>query len=299
MDKSKELISVVVPTYNREKLIRRTIKSVLNQTYSNFELLIIDDASTDNTEAVVKTFNDSRIKYFKLEKNSKGTKPRNIGIKEASGEFIALLDSDDEWVNDKLEKQLKYVRETGYKDIVCFTGVILKDDKKEVLSSNESFDDKNDIMEYILLHDNVVQTSTYMLSSDLAKKTMFGENVKKHQDWDFCLRLKKNGANFIYLPEHLSIYYSDNREGRIANDLKYELSNEWAKSIKDVVSEKVYNAFLAKIVANQLILSGKRIMPLKILSKAYNTRSINSRTFVKGVMRCLRPVYFNSIKLKK
>jgi glycosyltransferase involved in cell wall biosynthesis len=96
-------ISIVTITYNRAHLIGETIQSVLDQTYSDFEYIIIDDGSTDTTEYVVRSFNDDRIKYYKYEKNDKRSFLRNEGIRKAKGELISILDSDDLWTKDKLE----------------------------------------------------------------------------------------------------------------------------------------------------------------------------------------------------
>lgn len=110
----KELVSIIMPTYNCAKFIGKTIESVLNQTYSNWELIIVDDCSKDNTEEVVKAFNDSRIKYNKLENNSGAAIARTEAMKIASGTYMAFLDSDDLWKKDKLEKQLKFMKENNY-----------------------------------------------------------------------------------------------------------------------------------------------------------------------------------------
>src|SRR6476620_2328891 len=96
-------VSIITPTYNRAHLIGETIQSVLAQTYQNFEHIIIDDGSTDNTEAVVKSFNDERLKYFKYGKIGNISSLLNLAIKHSDGDYIALLDSDDLWVRHKLE----------------------------------------------------------------------------------------------------------------------------------------------------------------------------------------------------
>ena len=91
------MVSVIIPTFNRAHLIGRAIKSVLNQTYQDFEIIVIDDGSTDNTGEIIRSFTDKRIKYIKKYKKNKGISvARNIGIKVARGKYIALLDSDDE-----------------------------------------------------------------------------------------------------------------------------------------------------------------------------------------------------------
>ncbi len=106
-----ELVSIIMPSYNTAKFISDTINSVLTQTHTNWELIIVDDCSTDNTDEVVAAFNDERIKYIKNEKNSGAAVSRNRALREAKGKWIAFLDSDDLWENDKLEKQINFMLE--------------------------------------------------------------------------------------------------------------------------------------------------------------------------------------------
>ena len=109
-----ELVSIITPSYNTEKFIDKTIKSVLNQTYKNWEMIIVDDCSNDNTDNIVANFNDSRIKYIKNNKNSGAAVSRNRALKEAKGKWIAFLDSDDLWMPNKLEKQINFMKNNGY-----------------------------------------------------------------------------------------------------------------------------------------------------------------------------------------
>ncbi|MFO7258616.1 MAG: glycosyltransferase family 2 protein [Bacteroidota bacterium] len=111
MSADQPLVSIIMPTYNRAHLIGETIQSVIDQTYTNWELLVIDDGSEDGTEAVVTGFADSRILYDKLDHTGYIGKARNHGIKKSRGEYIAFLDSDDLWRPDKLEFQLKLLRQ--------------------------------------------------------------------------------------------------------------------------------------------------------------------------------------------
>ena len=106
---SEELVSVIMPSYNTEKYIAESIESVLKQTYHNWELIIIDDCSTDNTIEIIKSFNDGRIRLLRNEKNSGAAVSRNYGLREARGKWIAFLDSDDTWKPEKLEVQIKYM----------------------------------------------------------------------------------------------------------------------------------------------------------------------------------------------
>ena len=108
------LVSIIMPSYNTASFIKETIQSVLNQTYTKWELIIVDDCSTDNTDDVLETIKDSRIRYFKNDKNSGAAVSRNKALREARGQWIAYLDSDDLWMQDKLEKQIRFMETNGY-----------------------------------------------------------------------------------------------------------------------------------------------------------------------------------------
>jgi glycosyltransferase involved in cell wall biosynthesis len=110
-----ELVSIIMPSYNTAKFIAESIEAVVKQTYSNWELLIVDDCSSDNTDEVVESFLvDTRIKYFKNAKNSGAAVSRNRALREAKGKWIAFLDSDDLWMPEKLEKQIKFMEKHDY-----------------------------------------------------------------------------------------------------------------------------------------------------------------------------------------
>lgn len=129
-------VSVIIPTYNRARFIERAIRSVLNQTYQNFEIIVVDDASTDDTEERVRRLltNGTRFKYVRHDINRGAGAARNTGIKNAAGEYIALLDSDDEWLPEKLEKQLQVFKEARDEKLgAVYSGVVYikeKDNQK-------------------------------------------------------------------------------------------------------------------------------------------------------------------------
>lgn len=109
-----DLVSIIMPSYNTGAYIEKSIQSVLNQTYSNWELIIVDDCSTDNTDQIVSTIKDARIKYIKNKKNKGAAVSRNRALREAKGKWIAFLDSDDLWKSQKLEKQIKFMKKHNY-----------------------------------------------------------------------------------------------------------------------------------------------------------------------------------------
>ena len=108
------LVSIVMPNYNSEKYVAETIKSVINQTYQNWELLFVDDCSTDSSLEIVRSFNDDRIKILQNETNSGAAVSRNYALREAKGKWISFLDSDDLWIPTKLEEQIKFMVENDY-----------------------------------------------------------------------------------------------------------------------------------------------------------------------------------------
>ena len=128
MNPVEELVSIITPTYNCGPFIAETVGCVRSQTYPNWEMLIIDDCSTDNTKEIVARFNDPRIKYYCLPVNSGAAVARNTALKMARGRWIAFLDSDDLWKPDKLEKQIRFMTDnnihfsyTQYEDCLLYT----------------------------------------------------------------------------------------------------------------------------------------------------------------------------------
>lgn len=132
MNNKRELVSIITPTYNSEKFIAETIESVLAQTYSNWELLITDDFSEDNTKSIVEKYvlKDSRIKLQSLQSNAGSAVARNNSLNEAKGRYIAFLDSDDLWSPQKLEKQISFMQ--NYKVLFSYTSYYIVTEKKEI-----------------------------------------------------------------------------------------------------------------------------------------------------------------------
>src|SRR5690606_5297620 len=126
---SEPLVSVVIPTFNRALLLKRCISSVIDQTYQNWELIVVDDGSTDGTSDLLEMYisSDKRVKYFKRPNNRKkgANSCRNIGIKKSNGQYIAFLDSDDEWRDRRLEYAIKFINQSHASAI--FSGAVIRD----------------------------------------------------------------------------------------------------------------------------------------------------------------------------
>lgn len=114
IEREKDLVSIVMPSYNTASYIEKSVQSVINQTYTNWELIIVDDCSTDNTDEVLSKIHDERIRYFKNDKNSGAAVSRNKALREARGQWVAFLDSDDLWMPEKLEEQISFMKKNNY-----------------------------------------------------------------------------------------------------------------------------------------------------------------------------------------
>jgi len=202
-------ISVIIPTYNRANLLPRAIKSVLSQTFKDFELIIVDDGSNDNTKRIVEEFQkrDSRVKYI-WQKNSGGAaSPKNNGIKNTQGNYIAILDSDDEWLPEKLQKQLELFENSSNqkKGFVSCHALVINE------KSGKKFEYKTPRYKNVLKN---ILTQDYMGSGSgmLYKKSvfdnvgLFDENLKTGQDWEMRIRLAQK-YDFDFVPEPLFKYY--------------------------------------------------------------------------------------------
>lgn len=209
-------VSVVIPTYNRAHLLHRSIQSVLNQTYNRFELLIVDDCSTDNTEEVVKAFDDSRIKYIRCETNGGAAAARNRGILEAKYDWIAFLDSDDVWREEKLEKQIASVDGTAGL-IYCTFKRHPADGSKETLMPSEErpADRRNGIVFGELLLGNFVGMPTIMVhKSVLNDAGTFNSTLRCYEDYEFFLRASQY-TRFCHVDEILvDVYETEESVGQ-------------------------------------------------------------------------------------
>ncbi len=212
-----ELISIITPVYNSEKYIGETIKSVLSQTYHNWEMLIADDCSQDSTAEVIKQFNDQRIKYFKLEKNSGAAIARNQALEKAKGKYIAFLDADDMWKPEKLEKQLVFMAKNNIG--FSFSGYeILRVDGNKVIKIPESLNYSQ------FLKNTIIGTLTVMINTDIVGEVRL-VNVKKDHDSMTWAKLLREGNIAYGLNESLAYYRKV--EGSISNDKFKAVKNHW------------------------------------------------------------------------
>ncbi len=190
------MVSIIVPTYNRANVIKRAIDSILRQTYSAYEVIIVDDGSTDETASVIAGIQDTRIRYIVLEENKGVAHARNVGIQEAAYDYVAFLDSDDEWLPDKLRLQMDKLLDPSnqFGMVYCRMGGELRDGTGRFVCPHQDF--VKEILEgnlfQPLLHYNVIGTPSMIVRKECLEKVGgFKETLQCLEDWELILRLAR------------------------------------------------------------------------------------------------------------
>jgi len=219
---SKQIsISVVIPAYNRAGTILVCLKSVLAQTFSPFEVIVVDDCSTDETVRLVRSLDDPRVRCISLDKNSGAQAARNRGIMEAKGDWIAFQDSDDEWLSSKLEKQVKALEGVDYDPwTVVHTNSVWFDTPAGQRLSFEIPVVEGDNVYPLLLSGPAPMFQGMLVSHSALKRIGYlDEKVPSFQEWDTSIRLAQY-CRFIYLREPLFIYHLHSGETISKNKLQ-------------------------------------------------------------------------------
>lgn len=274
-------ISVIMPTWNRAAFIIETIESIRSQTYSNWELIIVDDGSTDNTEDIINQIKDDRIRFYKNDRIAIGGKIKNIGLQKSLGKFIAFLDSDDLWAPEKLEKQMAALQQ--YPDAgFCLTGGFNFKKKGEPI--NYFYNKKEgSIYDHIFLKlfksEVAGFTQALMLRKECLQVTGFFIEAKSFSDIDFiaslCFHFKAVilYESLVYRRLHDSNYITPNWEKSYYEGI--ELIKRYRKKLPSAIARnalfKTYINFGEKYLGNK---KSKKAISQFFLSWQYNPLSI-------------------------
>jgi teichuronic acid biosynthesis glycosyltransferase TuaG len=264
LPKSNDKISVIIPTFNREETLTLAIRSALEQTYPVLEVLVCDDGSTDNSEKIVKSFNDPKVKWIPGQHFGRPAIPRNRGIKLSTGDWIAFLDSDDSWNAEKIEKQLQISIENNL-SAVCSNAIRLMDGLENQLYLNKvskiiNFDD-------LVLENKIICSSALIHRSIIKKIGFFPEesNFRAIEDYSYWLKAATY-TNWGYSRDGLVNYKDDpensiRSEGRSEKEQKFTILEgylEWnnnqnskefitVKKAVSKLSEENHFSFLIKL----------------------------------------------------
>jgi glycosyltransferase involved in cell wall biosynthesis len=205
-------VSVIIPCYNRSQVIGRAVRSVLQQTYPNLEIIVVDDGSSDSTETeeAIRKLGDERISLLCLASNQGGAAARNIGAARATGELVAFLDSDDEWLPEKLEVQvrlLECLNESSGSWLVGCRADVRTFGEKSALWPVHLKGDARSVGDYLFVDRGFLQTSSFVMTKSDFMDVQFSEDLRRHQDFDFLLRWDSRGWRIRIAEEVLYILH--------------------------------------------------------------------------------------------
>jgi len=304
----KKLVSVILPTYNRAHLLDRSIKSVLKQTYENFELIVVNDGSSDETERRVKEYQklDKRTKYVKNDKSLGVSSARNIGIKIAKGDFIAFQDDDDEWLPLKLEKQVSALESLPQKYALCFTAFYKEEGGKKfyfpdnnlkaICQSNEKIKKK------LLEGFSFIPTPSMMIKKEILFKVgFFDEKMLMWVDYDLLMRILLKKYFIQFIEEPLWHYYQTPNSlsfqgGKIYRKTKLYIFKKYFKEIKE--DKKILSRWHQEL-GHLYMLEKEEKIAKNYFKKAIKDNPLNFYLFLQFIISLLGAnfyLFFSKIK---
>ncbi len=243
--------TVVIPVFNRRTLLERALRSVLAQTWQDFEIIVVDDGSTDDPGAAIAQLGDDRIRLLVQDRRG-GNAARNLGIERAHGVFVALLDSDDQFLDHHLQAMRDLLEDeevhvAGYAPVRVHRGEEINYVKpKRALSSGE------EMACYLLCDRGYVSTSTTVVRTETAKRVRYDEQLSFGQDVDFAIRLWLNGVRFKMAGQAGAIWEDTARPDRVSAGRKGVLLIDWLERLRPVISRKAYLGYRGWAIAKGL-----------------------------------------------
>ena len=213
---NKPLISVVIPTHNDSKYIKEAILSVINQTYNNLEIIVIDDFSSDNTIEIIKSFNDKRIKIIQNDSNKGAAYSRNIGIKNCAGDFISFMDGDDVWSLNKTEEQIKFMKKNNYAFTSCLYSFMGEDGQ----SLGKYMSSPRKVTHRKFLKTDYIGCITTMYKRDICPNLEIPDGLYKRNDYALWIKLSEYADCYTF-PLILAAHRV--RKGSISSINKFSL----------------------------------------------------------------------------
>ncbi len=286
------VVSVITPTFNRAATIGRALDATLSQSYPYLQIIVVDDASTDVTGEIVKTYADERIQYVRHESNRGAAAARNTGLEIATGDFVSFLDSDDLWLPQRVDHFIRAAQADGdaAKTTVYYGQTINDDGLKRLVLPRRAKRKDESVATYTFRFNSDITMIAVMLSRELAVRVKFTERLRRHEDVDFLMRLEREGATFRFIPTPYAIYYRDERIDRISVAPDPEPSISWIQDWAHELSDHEIRAFNARIVAPLLASRGLRARSTWLVTQAAWHRSILIVDALKHLANTLLPV---------
>jgi glycosyltransferase involved in cell wall biosynthesis len=250
------LVSVVIPTLDRPSLLLRAINSVLRQTHQQIEIIVVVDRPDHDTLAAVQSLNDPRVQLIVNSYSPTAGGARNAGADHAKGEWIAFLDDDDEWLPNKLEKQIAFASGRAPALVSCLSRVVTP--SATYVSPQMPYDNSTPLDEYLFVRRSpfkapgFIQTSSYLLPRQLFDTVRF-DTDSPHDDWEFLLRLSKQaGARIETVPEVLVVlYFEEQRPSLTKRTSSWLRSLRWIDRLGPIITRRAYGGFCLSVAGSR------------------------------------------------
>lgn len=287
--------SIVIPAYNRGFVLDRTLESCLSQTFTNFEIIIVDDGSEDDTTAVVARYEDPRIRYER-QANAGASAARNRGAALARGAWIAFLDSDDTFLSGKLEAFHVAIERAGDAETVWYSPLYFhRGAGNRLRKPTRAIAPGEPVGDYLFVADGLMQTSTLVVPRALFARVPFDVALRNLEDLDLCIRLEAAGARFQMIPEPQIVWYDDNSDGRLSHTTTVENIQGWLETRRDRLSDKACLGFLARYFV-PVAIRREPITALRLLARAVAADSISLKRASYLAMRGTMPGLYGRLR---
>lgn len=291
-------VSVIIPAYNCAKFIDQTIKSVQNQTYEDWELLLIDDGSTDDTSRVVTSIQsqDPRVRYIYQPNFGASTRAKNVGLKESIGQYVAFLDHDDEWLPNKITRHLEIFENPSFNNVGLSATNIMIVNKEDGSRLEHKMPQRGESLERLLERNFIFCSSGVMVRREVIERVgFFDENFKLGDDWDMWLRIALvSELAYIYEP----LYYFNRHSGTVTNNIKTQIRIEdYEYGIKKHF--EVYKRYPKQLSYRLLTMgrvcyiAGARKKGLLFFLKSIKANPIEWRAYINLFFAILGPFFYN------
>lgn len=252
-----ESIDVIIPYHNDSKYIKECLYSVLQQKLETY-IYILDDNSSDSDKLleIIKDINSNNIFYFRNKKTLNGAGSRNIGIAKSKSKYICFLDSDDVWMCEKLSRQLNLYQDGTILTSQVFKGKSIEESKiLPVIVKNNS----EPVSDALFVHNKLIQTSTFFMTSDIAKKVMFNPDLPRHQDYDFLLRAESLGYTIIQdnTPTSFWRVEDDSSDRFLKKKATPEFFIEWFSEYKKYMTPMAQVSYVSKNIFSSCVITKK------------------------------------------
>ena len=281
------LFSIVIPTYNRASLLKRCLDSVKAQTYQNWEAIVVDNYSEDNTEEIVNSFNDKRIIYIKNHNNGIIAVSRNKAIDVAKGDWVAFLDSDDCWLSNKLERMLQYVDDYD----LIYHGYQQNIPKRNIFHKRNRYfyEIKKPTVGYLLMRGDPINPSCTVVRRSAIGNTRMSEEKEliAVEDYDFFLQLIAKGIKVKYLKEILTLYdVSGCSHNEKASERDAVLIEKWKGTLNEEEMREVYLQYINR-KAGYLLSIGNFTDAKPLCKQLMSSCMLEKKMYaIKGLIKC-------------